>query len=218
MVARLGKLGAEAVAFGLQCGEFVAQCDRGHGHGACGVWDAVGSYMSRSPTHRLPSPPKTFDRAPTLGLMTITSVASQPNAYLFGQISRGSEKRPAPRQHSRQPFAADLTRPRKLERRSAATGSEASAREAAELLRRLLDAGLSEYEPDPPMARLSASRPRRSRSEDAPCPSRFPMPNSQIPLASMVKGSINFTVHQTGVLRTVLSVGPRSGSPGAGLP
>ena len=101
--------------------------------------------------------------------------------------SRGSEKRPAPRQHSRQPFAADLTRPRKLERRSAATGSEASAREAAELLRRLLDAGLSEYEPDP-MARLSASRPRRNRSEDAPCPSRFPTPNSQIPLASMVKG------------------------------
>jgi hypothetical protein len=46
---------------------------------------------------------------------------------------------------------------------------------------------LSEYEPDP-MARLGASRPRRSRSEDAPCPSRFPMPNSQIPLASMVKG------------------------------
>ena len=41
--------------------------------------------------------------------------------------------------------------------------------------------------PDP-MARLSASRPRRNRSEDAPCPSRFPMPNSQIPLASMVKG------------------------------
>jgi len=28
---------------------------------------------------------------------------------------------------------------------------------------------------------------------------------------------INFTVHQTGVLHTVLSVGPRSGSPGAGF-
>ena len=123
--------------------------------------------------------------------------------------SRGSEKRPAPRQHSRQPFAADLTRPRKLERRSAATGSEASAREAAELLRRLLDAGLSEYEPDP-MARLSASRPRRNRSEDAPCPSRFPTPNSQIPLASMVKGVLTS-------LYTVLSEGgpvpPEQGLP-----
>ena len=31
----------------------------------------------------------------------------------------------------------------------------------------------------------------------------------------MVKGSINFTVHRTGVLRTVLGVAPRSASPGA---
>ena len=28
---------------------------------------------------------------------------------------------------------------------------------------------------------------KKSKCEDAPCPSRFPMPNSQIPLASMVK-------------------------------
>jgi hypothetical protein len=29
VVVGLGKLGAEEIAFGIQCGEFVAQCDRG---------------------------------------------------------------------------------------------------------------------------------------------------------------------------------------------
>ena len=69
MVARLRKLGAEAIEFGLQCGDFVVQDDRGHGRGPVGLGCRWVVYATLSHTPSCPIPPKTCDRLPVLNLV-----------------------------------------------------------------------------------------------------------------------------------------------------
>ena len=85
MMTRVGELGAEAIEFGLQCGNFLLQDDRGHGSWhLCGLrccW-VVYVTLSHAPSCRMP--PTTCDRTPAL--MTIKSAVAH-RAGLWQQSS-----------------------------------------------------------------------------------------------------------------------------------